>query len=137
MKQIDCILLVDDNPADNLYHSIIINESGVCKQIKIVTDGLEAIAYLEKSLSHENETEFPEPQLIFLDINMPRMNGFEFLESYIKMNHREKKSILISMLTTSINSDDKDKALTYNVVSEFQNKPITVPMLHSLVEKYF
>ncbi|TBR19719.1 MAG: response regulator [Chitinophagaceae bacterium] len=137
MNKINCILLVDDNPADNLFHSIMIKESGICSQIKIVNDGEEALAYLEKSRQAENAEDYPEPQIIFLDINMPRMNGFEFLEAYSKMENRSKKSILITMLTTSINTDDRDKALSYEIVSEFHNKPINVPMLHSLVEKYF
>ncbi len=67
-KKLNCILLVDDDPDDNYYHQIIINEMSVVNQIDTVGNGIEALEYLKK------ENQIP-PDLIFLDINMPKMNG--------------------------------------------------------------
>ena len=76
MKKINCILLVDDNPADNYYNRYIINELDVCNYIQIVVNGLEALEYLRKTTDQHQEGSFPRPDIIFLDINMPCMNGF-------------------------------------------------------------
>src|SRR3569832_787177 len=100
MKKINCILLVDDNPADNEFHKIIINESDVCDQVKIATNGRNALDYLIRS-GKEGAVDFPKPDLIFLDINKPGMNGFEFLDEYHKLDANLKSRIVIIMLSTS------------------------------------
>jgi len=137
MKKINCIMLVDDNPADNEYHSIVISTAGVCDQIKIAYDGVEAISYLIKAGDQNQGEDFPRPDIIYLDINMPRMNGFEFLNEYSKLDENLKSKVMIIMLTTSLNPDDHTRALTYKEVAEFENKPLSVSMVKQVVEKYF
>ncbi|MES2287197.1 MAG: response regulator [Bacteroidota bacterium] len=137
MKKINCILLIDDNPADNEYHKIIITEANVCNNIQIAIDGRKAIDYIMKSGEPNQSSTFPKPDLIYLDINMPQMNGFEFLEEYHRLDERLKAKIVIIMLTTSLNPDDKIRAMSYKELTEFENKPLTVEMLHETVEKYF
>jgi CheY-like chemotaxis protein len=134
MKKVNCILLIDDNPADNHFHKIIIEEADVCNHIKVSLNGTEALDYIRKSGTSD---EFPKPNIIFLDINMPRMNGFEFLEEYKKLDEKLKSEVVIVMLTTSLNPDDAKKAKENTVVKEFQNKPLTVESLNAVVEKYF
>lgn len=137
MKKLDCILLIDDNEADNTYHKIIITEADVCKHIQIETSGQKALDYIIKA-TEPNKTEvFPKPGLIFLDINMPGMNGFEFLKIYQVLEEEQKSRAVVIMLTTSLNPEDKSKAMGFKDVTEFQNKPLTVEVLHELVEKYF
>ena len=136
MKKINCILLVDDNPADNEFHKIIINDSHVCHQVKIATNGRNALDYIIKS-GKGDLTEFPKPDLIFLDINMPGMNGFEFLEEYHKLDSNLKSKIVIIMLSTSLNPDDAEKAKQIQEVTEFMNKPLMVETLQRTIEKYF
>lgn len=137
MKKVNCILLVDDNPGDNTYHKIIITEANICNHIQIVTSGKEALDYINKAGEPNQAEFFPKPDLIFLDINMPGMNGFDFLEEYKKIDEKLKSKVLIIMLTTSLNPDDKTKAMRYKEVKEFQNKPLTVEILHEIVEKNF
>jgi CheY-like chemotaxis protein len=137
MKKINCILLVDDNPGDNYFNQYIINEAGVCNHIKTVINGLEALAYLRKSGEQNHEGSFPQPDIIFLDINMPRMDGFEFLEEYKKLNDSLKSKVLIVMLTTSLNPDDRQRAMKFNEVSEFQSKPLSIEVLHEIIERHF
>jgi CheY-like chemotaxis protein len=137
MKKINCILLIDDNPADNEYHKIIINEAGICDHIEVAIDGRKALAYIIKSGEPNQSESAPKPDLIYLDINMPGMNGFEFLEEYHKLDERLKAKIVIVMLTTSLHPDDRIRATSYEEVSEFENKPLSVEMLHATVEKYF
>ena len=136
MKKINCILLVDDNPADNEFHKIIINDSKVCNNVKIATSGSKALEYIIKS-GTEGDTDFPKPDLIFLDINMPGMNGFEFLEEYHSLDAKLKSRIVIIMLSTSLNPDDAEKARQIKEVTEFMNKPLMADSLKATIEKYF
>lgn len=137
MKKVNCILLVDDNPADNTYHKIIITEANVCNHIKIANSGQEAIDYIIKASEPNQSPElFPKPDIIYLDINMPGMNGFEFLEIYHTLEDGQKSKAVIIMLTTSLNPDDKTKAMGFKEVNEFQNKPLTVEIIEDNVKKY-
>lgn len=137
MKKVNCILLIDDNPSDNHFHQIIIREAGSCNHIKVAHDGQSALDYIIKSGELNHSVSFPKPDIIYLDINMPGMNGFDFLEEYNKLDEKLKSKIVVVMLSTSLNPDDEIKATTYAEVKEFQNKPLTVEILHETIEKYF
>lgn len=137
MKKINCILLVDDDPADNYYNNYIIKDAGICNHVKTALDGVEALNYLRKAGDPDHQAKFPKPDLIFLDVNMPRMNGFEFLEAYKNLDDHLKSKILVVMLTTSLNPDDRKKASGYREINEFKNKPLTDETLHEIINKYF
>jgi CheY-like chemotaxis protein len=137
MKKINCILLIDDNPADNEFHKIKIMKAGVCNHIQIVTNGQKALEYIIKAGEPKQSESFPKPDLIFLDINMPGMNGFEFLEAYNKLDTKLKSKVVIIMLSTSLNPDDRERAIANKEVTDFQNKPLTVQLLHETIEKHF
>ena len=137
MKKVNCILLIDDDPDDNFFHTIIIDESGWCNQVQVAIDGERALDYLIKAGEANSSESFPKPDIIYLDINMPRMNGFDFLDAFEKLDEKLKSNIVIVMLTTSSNPNDKIKAATYPVVKGFQNKPLTEEMLRETIENYF
>jgi CheY-like chemotaxis protein len=137
MKKVNCILLVDDNPADNYYHKYIITDAAICNRIEAVFSGDEALAYLIKSGEPGQEEAFPKPDIIFLDINMPRMNGFEFLEEFVKLDEELKSKLVVIMLTTSLNPEDRNRAMKIEEVKEFQNKPLSVEVLEEILERHF
>lgn len=137
MKNVNCILLVDDDESDNFFHTLTIKEAEFCTQIKIATDGRHALDYILKALKNEHADEFPKPDIIFLDINMPRMDGFDFLDEYILLDETQMSGIVIIMLTTSMNPYDMEKAMKYKVVRDYRNKPLTTEMLEEITGKYF
>ena len=118
MKKIDQIMLIDDDEVTNFYHQFIIEGSNCCKQIQIFKDSQNALSFLQ-------DTKNPMPNIIFLDINMPLMNGWEFLDKYKKIDVKRKNNVVIVMLTTSTNKSDKEKSKTYREVAHFYNKPLT------------
>ena len=126
-------MLVDDNPDDNFFHERVIRKSDAANIVIAKQTGMEALDYLKSKKDH-NDTH---PDLIFLDINMPRMNGWEFLEEYNKLDKRFHSHAIVVMLTTSGNPDDRMKAELLNGVSEFKTKPLTREMLAEILEKYF
>lgn len=134
------ILLIDDSNADNLYHSIIINQVQKGLQIKAINNSINALEYLASGLSsHANE--FQKPLLVFVDINMPALNGFELLEKYrnIADPNDVKKNLVIFMLTGSINPDDKAMAEDKfsDLISGFCIKPLAESVFRDILEKYF
>jgi CheY-like chemotaxis protein len=137
MKKINCILLIDDNKADNAFHKIKIKKAEVCDHVSVATTGAEGLAYLAKAGTKANPNEFPKPDMIFLDINLPGMDGFDFLDEYHKLQEHQKSKAVIIMLTTSLNPDDETRALSYNEVKRFINKPLTVELIQDTVQTYF
>lgn len=138
MKKLNCILLVDDNVDDNFFHTIIINDTDASVQVKTATTGEKAIAYLEKC--KQGNADCPMPDLVFLDINMPGMNGFEFLEeARSRKLISADKPIIVVMLTSSLNPNDEKMAREKfgSEIKDYQNKPLTAEMLKGIINKYF
>tara|TARA_R110002050_G_scaffold67407_1_gene145863 strand:+ start:1414 stop:1839 length:426 start_codon:yes stop_codon:yes gene_type:complete len=131
--KLNTILLIDDDNATNFLHKFVINKTACTENIVVVENGQEALEYLQ---SKENKPT-PQPNIIFLDINMPIMNGWKFLEEYEKLNTNKKDDIILIMLTTSLNPDDLKKAQSFSAVKGYRNKPLTVEIIEEIVEEYF
>jgi CheY-like chemotaxis protein len=129
MKKLNCVMLIDDNEDDNFYHKMIIREVDLAKNVEVAETGFEALDLLKKG------THIPE--LIFLDINMPAMNGWEFLEEYKKLKAEQKAQIVIIMLTTSLNPADKKRAEKIPEIDGFETKPLSAEMLERIFKKFF
>ena len=137
MRKLGCILLVDDNINDNFYHIATIRDARAAHQIKTATDGEKALAYLEKG--HELPDVYPFPDLIFLDIKMPGVDGFEFLERLREKTITDHIKPVIIIMTNSLNANDEKIANEKYVgdITAFVNKPLTVKLLESIIEKFF
>ena len=127
-KKLNSILLVDDDQDDNYYHQIIINKMNITDNIDVAANGIEAISYLKNNRP---------PDIIFLDLNMPRMNGWEFLEQYKDLSLAQKAKVLIIILTTSLNPDDIERAKQIEDVTGFETKPLSKEILTEILEKHF
>ena len=106
--------------------------SNLVETIHIAQSGEEALHFLCNRSDHN-----PLPDLIFLDINMPAMDGWEFLDRYKKLTNGKKDSIIIVMLTTSLNPDDEVKAKELKEVNAFKNKPLTKQLIGEIATRYF
>ena len=131
MKKLNCILLIDDDDLTNILNSLTIKKMDIATTVKVVMNGSEALEYLN-AISEEN----PVPELIFLDINMPKMDGWEFLEEY-RQEQLNKLNSKIILLTTSENPDDIEKALKYPEIQQYCSKPLNKAILTELMEKFF
>jgi len=129
-KKLNCILLVDDDSEDNYFHQIVINDMDAANTVQVAQNGLEALEFLTK----ENQIA---PELIFLDINMPKMNGWEFLEAYQKLNANQRAKVVVAMLTTSMNPADQKRAEKFPEIASFNSKPLTEPVLADILKRYF
>ncbi len=134
---LNCILLIDDNINDNYYHIVTIRDAGVAMQIKTARDGAKALEYLGKSKDEPDTSPFPD--LIFLDIKMPGMDGFDFLEKFKESPVESDTKPVIIIMTNSLNINDEGivKEKFSNEISAFVNKPLTTKLLTNIVEKFF
>ncbi len=132
---LDCILLVDDDRATNFLNKRLLDKMGVANHIKIARNGIEAMDYLVSA--SEGQRDFPMPDLIFLDINMPLVNGWEFLERYDSMPEDFKSHITVLMLTTSLRQDDLERAEKAPSVKGFIHKPLTESEIWRVLNENF
>jgi len=139
MKKIKCILLVDDDATTNFLNEELINELEITEEVHVALNGQEALDYLHKKgkFKTTKKGEYPVPSLIFLDINMPLMGGFEFLEKYHKLPNSKKAEVVIVFLTTSDSHKDKLKQLDDEVVRDFIEKPLKRKELLKIMKEHF
>ncbi|MDG1572467.1 response regulator [Robiginitalea sp. M366] len=130
---LNCILLIDDDEPTNFMNSLVLRKMQVAAQIHAVQSGQDALDYL----TSEDKAQHPKPDLIFLDINMPGMNGWEFLEEYKQLDEKDRGHVVVVMLTTSLNPDDRTKADTTPNINEFHIKPLTADAVREVLEKHF
>lgn len=134
---LDLILCIDDDPITLMLCKKVIERTTFSNEIITAQNGEEALLYFDKiNTEYElsNKT-IALPQLIFLDLNMPVMGGWEFLDSFNSSNYSNFNSIKVVVLSSTIDPEDQQKAATYPMVLDFLPKPITLSMLEYLTNK--
>jgi CheY-like chemotaxis protein len=117
-KPIKLAILIDDNEIDQRHYQRVLAQSDLVGDVMMFTYADEALAHLKANPQLEID-------VIFLDINMPRMDGFEFLEAALAEIGDGFARIVVAMLTTSLNPADRERAEAFAVVRDFINKPLT------------
>jgi len=123
-------MLVDDDEDDNFFHEREIIDNHMAKTVVVKDSGRKALDYLKAKTD-------PLSELIFLDINMPGMTGWEFLNEYTMLEEELKERTVIVMLSTSANPKDIAKAKSWEFVSDYITKPLTKERLEIVIRKYF
>ena len=118
MPRIGTVMLIDDERIDRMMYQRVIDRSGLVGRVL-------AFSYAEEALDHLRREGCGGVDVIFLDINMPRMTGFEFLDAATAELGEAFARLVVIMLTTSLDRHDLDRAKQYAVVRDFINKPLT------------
>lgn len=126
------LLLVDDDPTTNFFNRHLIGKMGLFDEIHEAANGQLALEKITE-LHERGES----PDMILLDINMPIMNGFEFLDKYSELDEKIKTSVVVCMLTTSLAKEDLEKSKEYSVLSDYIDKPLYEEKMKELIIKYF
>jgi CheY-like chemotaxis protein len=123
-KKYKTVMLIDDNEIDNLINQKMIEAAAVAENIYTHTGAKSAIEFL-KNMEKMDIAEKVLPNIIFLDIDMPLMDGFQFLDEFEKLTPLAKNKCKIVMLTSSINPQDFNRSKKYPNVKLYLNKPLS------------
>ena len=132
-KKHHAVMLIDDNEIDNLINQKMIEAANISEHIFTHSGAKSAIEFLRNIEKLGKEAEHVLPDVIFLDIDMPLMDGFQFLDEFDKLTEVSKEKCSIVMLTSSINPQDVNKSHKYSCVKQYINKPLTQKNLEKLV----
>jgi CheY-like chemotaxis protein len=126
------ILCVDDDPITLMLCKKVIAKANFSNEIESAKDGVEALKIFDTLLSSGDSEKDDYPELIFLDLNMPIMDGWEFLEEFSKNLKGLFPKTRIIVLSSSVDPKDINKSKSYPMVLDFLPKPITVEMLNNI-----
>ena len=132
MKKINSVCIVDDDDVYQFTVKYEIERTDLVGDIKSFSDGEQAIQFL-KQVAHSPALL---PDILFLDINMPIMDGWDFLEEFAQLNPSLDKKVTIYMVSSSINQKDIDRAKKINEVTDYLVKPVTRDKLTFLFNQF-
>ncbi|WP_051475996.1 response regulator [Aquimarina megaterium] len=128
MKKLKRFLLIDDSKATNFFNKTIIEKVQCVEEVFIAENGQQALDHIQSEIV---------PEIIFLDINMPVMDGWKFIAEYQKLDDKYKGSIIILMLGTELSKEDQEKAERILEIKEYAQKMLTKEIVCKIVTKYF
>jgi CheY-like chemotaxis protein len=128
---LDTILFVDDDPITLMLCKKVISKAAFSNHIITAQNGEEAINLFRNLLDDSEKTV---PELIFLDLNMPIMGGWEFLEEFSKPTFKQFHNIKVIVLSSTIDPEDLEKIKEFPMVMNFLPKPISLSMLNKVAE---
>lgn len=127
-KKFRSVMVIDDNQMDLYVAELMLIKSGLAENIIVHGDAAKALHEIKLAAGRFNEL----PELILLDINMPSVNGFDFLGQFDLLPEHIKDLVFIFMLTSSIHNDDRATAISYPYVRGIINKPLTLESIREI-----
>lgn len=130
-------MLIDDNEIDNFINLKMLESCNFAERVHVHTNGRSALDFLRniERIGEEEMHWFPE--VIFLDLNMPVMDGYQFADEFGKLPEGLKSRTKIVILTTSLNPSDIERSKKYPQIIKYVNKPLTQEILESIRDKQF
>jgi len=138
---ISLVLSVDDDKVTQMLNQMIFTRSSFSNKTITFMNGKEILTFFEQLVNNEIKP-VELPAIIFLDLNMPVMGGWEFLESFCSKYASQFPEIKVVILSSTINPEEREKAISNNNVIDFLSKPLTLEMMdnlkhHPAMQKYF
>ncbi|MDN5203244.1 response regulator [Fulvivirgaceae bacterium BMA10] len=133
MRKANAVMVIDDDKVNNFIFKKVITSSQIAEDIIMhygVTDALNDINEMLENHPHDL------PDLIFLDINMPILSGWDFLEAYKELVPKFSKKVNLFMFSSSVSSNDIERAKSYDEVEDYISKPLTLDILEDIQRKY-
>lgn len=138
MSKLKGVLIIDDNETSNFLNHRLLKRLEISEHIQIFDNGNQALGYLqtvERQDFDSADLSYFKPELILLDVNMPGLDGFEFLEIYKGFPHEFKDGTVIAMLSTSTHPQDMIRASEYG--ASYMFKPLTADKIKNLLSEKF
>ncbi|MDO7877630.1 response regulator [Hymenobacter sp. ASUV-10] len=133
MPKLPAVLLVDDDPTTNFLNKKLLLRLGVTDNVRVALNGQEALREVQQ---HCQEQPTGCPALVFLDINMPVMNGIQFLEAYQQLPAPQQQAVVVVMLTTSVSPRDQQLIQTLPV-ADYLDKPLNKEQVERVLAQHF
>ena len=133
MEKIRQILVIDDDSIDNFVSKTLIEKSNLVEQVITHDDARNAINYLKDQIL-ENPADLP--NIIFLDINMPSMSGWEFLKEYNEIDSRYTADISLIIFSSYIHAEEVRRLMNFKCVNCYQRKPLSLPVVKKICLEY-
>jgi len=130
MEKLSSVLLVDDDATNNFLNELLFQQLGVTDQLTTVANGAEALEWLTQTASPDA------PALLLLDVNMPGMNGIEFLEAYQRLPRARTDKTVILLLTTTLDARDLNR-LDELGIAGLVSKPLTKAKIRDILQLHF
>lgn len=131
IKKVFCI---DDDLITLALCEMVIKKSLFAEEVITAKNGKEGLAYFSSYFTKNKMQADEPPQLIFLDLNMPVMNGWDFLEEYLMKYSDRLPETKVVIVSSTVNPEDFSRANRYEIVIDFINKPLTVEGMQELME---
>jgi len=129
MKKFEDISIIDDDAVAVFGLKRSLESTGISQTISVFENGLDAFENFEEQIKNGSSV----PSLLFIDLNMPVMDGWDFLEEFTKIYPEEKEMPTIFIMTSSIDLKDVEKAKTYNLEEHYLLKPVTSDILKHIL----